>query len=74
MARTTLTLPDDLLRRAKQAAVDRDVSMAQLIRSALEEALSERPRSFSSAGVFESGRTDIAKKSGAMKFEPRSWR
>ncbi len=45
--RTTLDLPDDILRRAKIAAVERGSSLRQLVIDALRhelEAASDRPR------------------------------
>jgi hypothetical protein len=74
MRRTTFTIPDDLLRRAKKAAADRDISMGELIRQALEDAVEPLPRVLASDGVIESGRKGIAKRAGETKFEPRSWR
>jgi len=78
MTRTTITLPERLLRKAKKAAAERDISMAELIRRAIEETLEETPeelpRRFKSVGMGESGFSDTAEKAGDMKFEPRSWR
>lgn len=42
MHRTTILLPEDLKRRASKLARREGVSLAELIRSALEEKLSER--------------------------------
>ena len=44
--RTTLDLPDDILRRAKIAAVERGSTLRQLVSEALQRELagSERPR------------------------------
>ena len=74
MARTTISLPDDLLRRARVVAADEGTSMASLVREALEDKLAgyrPRPRSI---GVGDSGRSDTARRSGDERPEPRSWR
>lgn len=41
--RTTISLDDGLLRRAKKAAVQRGVSLARLIEAALRETLVAKP-------------------------------
>ena len=74
MARTTISLPDDLLRRARVVAAEEGTSMAALVRDAVEEKLAgyrPRPRSI---GVGDSGRSDTARRSGDERPEPRSWR
>jgi hypothetical protein len=65
-------------KRLRVMAAERGISMASLIREAIEEktlngAGKPRPRS-KSMGMFDSGFTDTARLSGDMKFEPRSWR
>lgn len=40
MRRTTIRLPDDLLREAKMRAAERDISLTALVEEALREALS----------------------------------
>jgi hypothetical protein len=42
--RTTIDLPDELLKRAKIAAVQRGTSLRELIGLALEHELEEKPR------------------------------
>jgi plasmid stability protein len=74
MARTTISLPDDLLRRARVVAAEEGTSMASLVREAIEDKLAgyrPRPRSI---GVGDSGRSDTARRSGDERPEPRSWR
>lgn len=74
MSRTTLSLPDDLLRRLRLIAAERGTSMATVIREALEEKVSEpqpRPRSL---GIGKSGHSDTARKAGDAWPEPRAWR
>ncbi len=43
MTRTTISLPPELLKKAKRAAADRDISMAEFIRGALEGWLARHP-------------------------------
>ncbi len=43
--RTTINLPDDLVLRAKKAALDANTTLTQIIVGALREALSKRRRS-----------------------------
>ncbi len=74
MERTTLSLPEDLLRRLRAFAAERRTSMASIIREALEEKadqLRPRPRSL---GIGNSGHTDTARRAGEERPEPRAWR
>ncbi len=74
MERTTISLPEDLLRRLRALAAERRTSMATLIREALEEkthGARPRPRSL---GIGASGRLDTARRVGEERPEPRSWR
>lgn len=41
--RTTLVLDDDLLREAKRRAIERDVTLSEVISEALRESLQKRP-------------------------------
>jgi len=74
MRRTSIVAPDDLLERLRLLAADRRVSMATVIREALEEKAKEyrpKPRSL---GVGASGFTDTAQRSGDEWVPPVSWR
>lgn len=74
MKRTTFTIDDDTLRRLRRASVERDVSMATMIREAIEEKverLAPRPRSL---GIGASETTDTARRTGNERPEPRAWR
>lgn len=42
--RTTVTIEDDLLRQAKQRALERGTTLSDVVSEALRVALSERPR------------------------------
>lgn len=74
MKRTTFTIHDDTLRRLRRASAERDVSMATIIREAIEEKverLAPRPRSL---GIGASGTTDTGRLAGDKRPEPRAWR
>jgi len=74
MDRTTITIPDDLRIRLRRLAAERGVSMATVIREAIDEKLAAvrpKPRSL---GVGASGHHDTAHRSADERPEPRSWR
>ncbi len=74
MNRTTFTIDDDTRRRLRRIAADRGVSMATIIREAIDEKverLAPKPRSL---GIGASGRADTARRSGNERPEPRDWR
>ena len=74
MERTTIVAPEELLLRLRRIAAERNVSMASLIREALEDKVkSYRPRP-RSIGIGASGYTDTAHRAGEERAEPRSWR
>jgi predicted transcriptional regulator len=74
MRRTTIVAPDDLLDRLRLLAFERHVSLATLIREALEEKVAqERPRP-RSLGIGISGFTDTSQRAGEEPAVPRSWR
>lgn len=74
MNRTTFTIDDDTRRRLRRAAADRGVSMATIIREAIEEKvdrLAPKPRSL---GIGASGALDTARRTADERPEPRAWR
>jgi predicted transcriptional regulator len=74
MERTTLMLSDDVRDRLRRMAADRGVSMAAIVREAIEEKIARtrpRPRSL---GIGASGTTDTARRAGDERPEPRAWR
>ena len=74
MTRTTISLPEDLLKQLKIIAAQRGTSMAGLVREALEEkAASHRPKP-RSLGMADSGQSDISSLASDIRPEPRSWR
>ena len=77
MKRFMLQADDALLERAREVAHERGVSIAQVVRDALEKELGPtraRPRS-RLIGAFESGERDNARKaSRTSRVPPRPWR
>jgi hypothetical protein len=74
MDRTTLSLPEETRRRLRRIAADRGVSMATIIREAIDEKvdrLAPKPRSL---GIGASGSSDTARRSSDERPEPRPWR
>ena len=74
MNRTTFTIDDDVRQRLRRAAAERGVSMATIIREAIEEKverLAPKPRSL---GIGASGVSDTSRRSGDERPEPREWR
>ena len=73
--RTTIVAPEELLERLQTVAHERGVSMATLIREAIEEKLQGNWPKPKNLGTFDSGRTDLSElASDARHFEPHSWR
>lgn len=74
MNRTTLVLPEETRDRLRRLAAERGVSMAAVIREAIDEKVAgvrPKPRSL---GVGASGTTETARRSGDERPEPRQWR
>jgi hypothetical protein len=74
MDRTTLSLPEETRQRLRRLAAERGVSMATLIREAIDEKverMAPRPRSL---GIGASGVPDTGRRSGDERAEPRPWR
>jgi|tagenome__1003787_1003787.scaffolds.fasta_scaffold19836148_1 Arc/MetJ-type ribon-helix-helix transcriptional regulator len=80
MRRTTISAPDETLEKIRQIAAERHVSMADVIREALEEKAARHitvPRERrlpTSLGAGASGHTDTSVRIGEERPEPRSWR
>jgi hypothetical protein len=74
MERTTISIPEPLLRRLRVVAAERGTSMAELIREAVEEKVAAhrpRPRCL---GIGASGQHGTAREAADERPEPRSWR
>jgi hypothetical protein len=65
-----------LIERAKRRATERGVSVAQVVREAIEHELGNEPHQppFSLIGAFSSGRSDLSKLASEDTFEPEPWR
>ncbi len=74
MKRTTISLEEPTLKRLRLVAAERDTSIAELIREAIDEKLATlrpKPRSL---GSGSSGFADTSELAGEQRPEPRSWR
>jgi plasmid stability protein len=70
MVRTTVLVPEEVRKRLKRMAAERGVSVAAIIREALEEkSASERPKP-KNLGIGDSGRTDISRLA-SERIQPR---
>jgi len=74
MRRTTISIPDDVLRRLRVMAAERGTSLAELVREALEEKARHSRPTPRSLGIGASEHTATARRSGDERPEPRSWR
>lgn len=74
MDRTTFTINDETRRRLRRAAADRGVSMATIIREAIEEKVGRLAPTPRSLGIGASGVTDTARRTVEEWPEPRPWR
>jgi predicted transcriptional regulator len=74
MDRTTISLDVETRTRLRRIAADRGVSMAAIIREAIDETIERhapRPRSL---GAGASGTSDTARRTVDERPEPRAWR
>jgi hypothetical protein len=74
MQRTTIMADEQLLDQLRRVAADRRVSLAEVIREALEEKVrtaQPRPRS---GGIGESGAGDVARQTAEERAGTRAWR
>lgn len=74
MKRTTISLPEDLLRQLRRIAAEEGTSMAALVREAVEEKVEYHRPQPQSLGIGASGRSDTARRTGEERPEPRPWR
>ncbi len=74
MTRTVVTISKKTLKRLKHQAAERNISFAALVRKTLDDKAEESPPFPKSIGIFDSGRTDLARLAGEVRPEPRSWR
>ena len=74
MERTTISLPEGLLKRLRVIALERGTSMAALVREALEQVTDNHRPKPKSLGMGDSGHTDTSRRAGEERAVPRSWR
>jgi len=74
MDRTTLSLDPETRRRLRRIAAERGVSMAALIREAIDASIERAAPKPRSLGVSASGTRDTARLAGEVRPEPRTWR
>jgi len=74
MNRTTLTLDEETRRHLRRIAAARRMSMAALIREAIDEAIERHAPKPRSLGIGASGTRDTGSLAGEVRPEPRPWR
>jgi hypothetical protein len=78
MQRLMIQAEPELVERAKRRAAERGVSVAQVVREALEHELDspdeQTPPPLTCIGVFNSGRSDLSRLASEQIFMPLSWR
>ena len=74
MDRTTITLEVETRMRLRRIAADRGISMAALIREAIDATIEQHAPRPKSLGIGASGVADTARRSSDERPEPRSWR
>ena len=74
MRRTTIMAPNALLEGLQELAHQRRVSLATVIREALEAKVKAHPPKPTIFGIAASGHTDTARLSGDERPVPREWR
>ena len=74
MNRTTLMLPDEVRDRLRRLAAERGVSMATLVREAIDEKINRMRPTPRSLGIGASGATNTARRTAEERPEPHEWR
>jgi hypothetical protein len=79
MQRLMIQAEPELVERAKRRARERGVSVAQVVREALEHELRTTddepiPPPLNCIGVFSSGRGDLSRRASEDEFEPEPFR
>jgi predicted DNA-binding protein len=79
MQRLMIQAEPELVERAKRRARERGVSVAQLVREAIEHELGriedeKIPPPLTCIGAFDSGRSDLSELASENIFTPLSWR
>ena len=71
MTRTTISLPDDVLQRLRILAAERRISMAEIIREAVEKELAGQRPLPRSLGIAESGTRYTSEEASDVRPKPR---
>jgi predicted DNA-binding protein len=76
MQRFMIQAEPELVERTRRRARERGVSVAQVVREAIEHELGDEVAQppFSLIGAFESERGDLSKLASEDVFEPEPWR
>jgi hypothetical protein len=79
MQRLMIQAEPELLERAKRSASERGVSVAQVVREAMEHEFGSAedekiPPPLKCVGIGRSGRSDLSKLASEDIFEPAPWR
>jgi metal-responsive CopG/Arc/MetJ family transcriptional regulator len=74
MRRTTISLDEATLRALHDCAAERRISMAELVREAIEEKLARRKVPITFFGIVSSAYTDTGRLAGEYMPEPDPWR
>ena len=74
MNRTTLTLDEETRRRLRRIAAERGISMAAVIREAIDEAVERHAPMPRSLAIGASGTPGTGRLAGEVRPEPRAWR
>ena len=74
MDRTTITLDVATRRRLRRIAAERGISMAAVIREAIDTTIEQHSPKPRSLGAGASATTDTARRTSDERPEPRAWR
>ena len=74
MTRTTISIDEGTLQALRLMAAERGVSIAKLVREAIDEKLTTRRVKPRSLGIGSSVARDTSRRAGEERPEPRSWR
>jgi hypothetical protein len=76
MQRLMIQAEPELVERAKRRATERGVSVAQVVREAMERDLGDEPQPppFSLIGAFASKHGDLSRRASEDEYEPEPFR
>jgi predicted transcriptional regulator len=74
MDRTTITLEVETRMKLRRIAAERGISMAAVIREAIDATIEQHAPRPKSLGAGASGMTDTARRTSEERAEPRAWR